>query len=101
MKRTFILIAIAFFLVGGLAICDEATLIDFTLLSADISVNTTDKDGNKKTVTEKNPKYQEYLEKKQQLEETVANTKKELEQLKQNRIEAEEQKLKLEEELAE
>ncbi|MBO5400864.1 MAG: flagellar filament outer layer protein FlaA [Spirochaetaceae bacterium] len=46
MKRTFILIAIAFFLVGGLAICDEATLIDFTLLSADISVNTTDKDGN-------------------------------------------------------
>ena len=46
MKRTFILIAIAFFLVGGLAICDEATLIDFTLLSADISVNATDKDGN-------------------------------------------------------
>ena len=46
MKRTFILIAIAFLLVGGLAICDEATLIDFTLLSTDISVNTTDKDGN-------------------------------------------------------
>ena len=46
MKRTFILIAIAFLLVGGLAIADEAILIDFTLLSADISVNTTDKDGN-------------------------------------------------------
>ena len=45
MKRTFILIAIAFLLVGGLAIADEAILIDFTLLSADISVNATDKDG--------------------------------------------------------
>ena len=46
MKRTLFLIAIAFLLVGGLAIADEAVLIDFTLLSADISVNATDKDGN-------------------------------------------------------
>ena len=46
MKRTFILIAIAFLLMGGIAIADEAMLIDFTLLSADISVNTTDSEGN-------------------------------------------------------
>lgn len=46
MKRTFILIAIAFLMIGGFAIADEATLIDFTLLSADISVATTDSDGN-------------------------------------------------------
>ena len=33
-------------MIGGFAIADEATLIDFTLLSADISVATTDSDGN-------------------------------------------------------
>ncbi len=46
MKRTLIVFAIAFLLAGSLAICDEATIIDFTLLSADISVNTTDKNGD-------------------------------------------------------
>jgi len=36
MKKTFILVLMAFFLVGTLAFAEEATLIDFTLLDADI-----------------------------------------------------------------
>ncbi len=36
MKRTFILVAVAFLLAGALAVGEEATLIDFTQLSADI-----------------------------------------------------------------
>ncbi|ULQ60130.1 flagellar filament outer layer protein FlaA [Brucepastera parasyntrophica] len=43
MKKGFILVAIAFFLVGAVAVADEAVLIDFALLTAD-SVN--DDDGN-------------------------------------------------------
>lgn len=46
MKRTFIVFAIAFLLIGSFAICDEAKIIDFTLLSPDISVSTTDSAGN-------------------------------------------------------
>lgn len=36
MKRTFIFVVMALLLVGSLAIADEATIIDFTLLDADI-----------------------------------------------------------------
>ena len=46
MKKTFLVVALALFLIGTLAIADEAYVIDFTLLSCDISLGTTDKDGN-------------------------------------------------------
>ena len=43
MKRTFILVVMAFLLVGSLAFADEAVLIDFTLMEADIVA---DENGN-------------------------------------------------------
>ncbi|MBQ0166626.1 MAG: flagellar filament outer layer protein FlaA [Treponema sp.] len=50
MRKSFIVIAIALLLVGSFAICEEGVLIDFTKLSADITVNKanakTDADGN-------------------------------------------------------
>ncbi len=56
MRKSFIVIAIAFLLIGTFAICEEGVLIDFTKLSADITVDkenaTTDADGN--TVPDQN-----------------------------------------------
>lgn len=50
MRKSFIIIAIAFLLIGTFAICEEGVLIDFTKLSADITVDkenaATDADGN-------------------------------------------------------
>lgn len=50
MRKSFIVIAIALLLTGTFAICEEGVLIDFTQLSADITVNkenaATDADGN-------------------------------------------------------
>ncbi|MCQ2982123.1 MAG: flagellar filament outer layer protein FlaA [Treponemataceae bacterium] len=46
MKKTLVVVLLAVFLVGTFAVADEAAIIDFTLLSADISVETTDRDGN-------------------------------------------------------
>ena len=43
MKRTFILVVMAFLLVGSLAFADEAVLIDFTLMEPDIVA---DENGN-------------------------------------------------------
>ena len=42
MKRTFIVFAIAFLLVGSLAICKEDVVIDFTLLDTDVTVKNDD-----------------------------------------------------------
>ncbi len=48
MKRTFIFVAMALLLVGSLAFADEATIIDFTILDADI-ITEKDADGNEVT----------------------------------------------------
>lgn len=51
MKKTFIVFAIAFCLVGSLAICETATVIDFSLLTADIAVESENgNDQNRRTV---------------------------------------------------
>lgn len=39
MKKTFILVAMAFLLIGAVAVAEEAVLIDFQLLNADIIAN--------------------------------------------------------------
>ena len=51
MKKTFIFVLMAFFLIGTLSFAEESMLIDFTLLDADICADENDQpQQNRRTV---------------------------------------------------